>query len=62
MPKEVLFMGKEKKEKKGLFGFLKRAQSSGCCDMKIVEVSKEEESKKGGGCCSFEIVPADEKE
>ena len=55
-------MGQEKKEKKGLFGFLKRAQSSGCCDMKIVEVSKEEESKKGGGCCSFEIVPADEKE
>jgi hypothetical protein len=54
-------MSKEKNEKRGLFGFLKRAKSSGCCDMKIVEVGKEEESEKGGGCCSFEIVSADEE-
>lgn len=54
-------MGKEKNEKKGLFGFLKRAKSSGCCDMKIVEEGKEEDNKKGGCCCSFEIVSADEK-
>ncbi len=53
-------MSKEKNEKKGLFGFLKRARSSGCCDMKIVEVGKGEESKKGC-CCDFEIVPDDKR-
>jgi hypothetical protein len=48
-----LKMSKEKDEKKGLFGFLKRPKS-GCCDMKIVEV-KEETGKKG--CCDFKILP-----
>jgi len=52
-------MSKEKDEKKGLFGFFKKPKSSGCCDMKIVEVGKEDKSKKG--CCDFKIVPADEQ-
>lgn len=53
-------VSKPKDEKKGLFGFFKKSQSPGCCDMKIVEIGKEDDKSKKG-CCDFKIVPADDK-
>jgi len=60
--KEVLFMAKEKGEKKGLFDFLKRpAKTSSWCDLKIVEVDNEENKDGNKGCAEFNAESNTEK-